>query len=333
MKLISGNVAASGASRAARKLVPVATVAAMLLTACDRTVTGPGSSAAAPNKISSAVVVNGLTIYTDRTEWETAVATLGTSATLFDFAGLTLGRVTQVDTDYGLFRLVADRVSTDPFKNSGLDLFQDANCSLGTGNCDVFTLNVFDPTTTSDGPRISQIVMDEPLAAFGGDFIQTGATAGSGLPTGPVTLQFGSETIVINPYLDALGNGFFGFIAQSPATTLTFTFVKSGTIQNDIFQIYNPAYAIALSTTPEEQIGDVRDAVAALALSKGSATAFDAKLRAALAALAANNTAAACSSLQDFIDHTNARAGKDITAAQAAALIASVTAIRQELGC
>ena len=193
--------------------------------------------------------------FTDRAAWEAAVAAAGSSAQFYDFTGLGLvpppdttgaNRVDQLDTDYaGRFRIVIDQLATSAFSNPGLDLLPDASCSLGTGDCNVFTFNMIDPTSTLVQPKFNRLVMPTPIVAFGGHFIQTGWTAG-GTPaaTGNVTLRFGTDTVVVNNFLDGTGNGFFGFVAAIPATTIEFTFAKTGTIQNDIFQVYNPAFGL-----------------------------------------------------------------------------------------
>src|SRR5688572_20043588 len=190
--------------------------------------------------------------FTDRAAWEAAVAAAGSSAQFYDFTGLGLvspdstgaNRVDQLDTDYaGRFRIVIDQLATSAFNNPGIDIFPDASCSLGTGDCNVFTFNVLDPTSTFVQPKFNRLVMPTPIVAFGGNFIQVGRTVPPpGSVTGPVTLRFGTETVVVNDFMDGGGNGFFGFVADVPATTIEFTFAKSGTIQNDIFQVYNPAF-------------------------------------------------------------------------------------------
>ena len=192
--------------------------------------------------------------FTDRAAWEAAVAAAGSSAQFYNFTGLGLvspdpngiNRVDQLDTDYaGRFRIVIDRLATNAFSNPGLDIFPDASCSLGTGDCNVFTFNMIDSTSTGTEPKYNRLIMPTPIVAFGGNFIQTGVTAG-GTPTvtGNVTLRFGTDTVVVNNFLDSGGNGFFGFVAAVPATTIEFTFAKTGTIQNDIFQVYNPAFGL-----------------------------------------------------------------------------------------
>jgi hypothetical protein len=282
------------------------------------------------------VSATAITTYTDRAVWEAAVATAGGTVVNMNFTGLTTGRVTQLDTDYGAFRIVVDDVAASSFSNPGIDIFPDAGCSLGTGDCYVFTFNLLDPTSLFDGPKTNQLIFPQPIMAFGGDFIQAGYTAPPAVATGPVTLHFGTETVVINDYVNSSGNGFFGFIATTPVTTIEFTFAKSGTIQNDIFQVYNPAYAngtLPPPATPEEMIADLRIVISDFGLAKGMANSLDSKLRAALSALDAGQTAQACTSLQDLINYANAQSGKKLTASDAASIVAAAVGIRTELGC
>lgn len=324
-------------SRRARDVVPVVAVLGVLgLSACGSDVTAPSEIKQPRIEPRAIVVTPGLSVYTDRTSWEAAVATAGGTVVNMDFTGLTTGRVTQLNTDYGAFRIIVDDVAASSFNNPGIDIFPDASCSLGTGDCEVFTFNMFDPTSTFDGPKINQLVFPQNIVAFGGDFIQVGVTVPPpGSATGPVTLRIGSETVVINSYLDANGNGFFGFVATA-ADTISYTFAKSGTIQNDIFQIYNPAYANAPAgdpETPEEQIEALEEAISGLGLPSGIATALDAKLAAALAALAIDDTATACGSLQALINQAHAQAGKTLSAANEAMIVAAAEEIRAAIGC
>jgi hypothetical protein len=283
-----------------------------------------------------------LTVYTDRTQWEAAVATAGTTAQFFDFTGLGVvypdftgaNRVTQLDTNYdSRFRIVVDRVSAITFRNPGIDIFPDANCSLGVGDCNVFTLNIQDPDSSFDGPRINQLILPKPIIAFGGDYIQVGVTAPPpGNVTGPVSLQFGSDTITLNDYMGSGGNGFLGFVATVPSDTISFTFSKSGTISNDIFNIYNPAFAFA-PVTPAQMISDLGTLVQSFNLMSGISNSLTVKLDAALSLQNAGDTVGACTKLTDFIAHANAQKGKHIPTAQANQLILEATDVKIALGC
>jgi hypothetical protein len=282
------------------------------------------------------VLTPGLSVYTDRASWEAAVATAGGTVVNMNFAGLTLGRVTQLLTDYGDFTIEVDDVAASSFSNPGIDIFPDASCSLGTGDCDVFNFNMLDPTSILDGPKVNTLGFDSNIIAFGGDYIQVGITVPPpGSATGTVTLQIGTESFALNSYVDAGGNGFIGFVATA-SDAVTFTFLKSASLQNEIFQIYNPAYALQPAVDPadpEEAIGDLRETIGGLGLPAGTFTSLDAKLRAALNALDAGDEALACAALSDVIDFANAQRGKKISGTQADMIVEAATDIRDEIGC
>ncbi len=305
------------------------------LTACEQHPTEPNAGIASFRARSATVITPGLSVYTDRAEWEAAVATAGGTVVNMDFSALTPGKVTQLVTDYGDFGIVIDEVAGNSFYNPGISVTPDGSCSLGIGDCEVFTLGVIDPITVFDAPKVNKLGFPQDVIAFGGDYIQTGYTSPDGTPTGTVTLRIGSESVAINPYVSSTGNGFFGFVATA-SDTVTYTFVKSGSIFNDVFQIYNPAYAEApeVSTEiPAEMIADLRAAIGTLGYTGGTRASMDSKLVNALAALNASNVPAACSALQDLINHVRAQRGKRISASNASLIIAATVAIRAELGC
>ena len=70
-----------------------------------------------------------------------------------------------------------------------------------------------------------------------------------------------------------------------------------------------------------------------MGLPKGLTTALNAKLNAALAALDADDTAGACTSLQDFLNLVSAQSGKKLTEEQAEELTDAANAIREQLDC
>jgi hypothetical protein len=322
----------------ARSRILVLTAAAALAAACDQGPTAPAPEVRrAPEAPSRVITGTGLTIYTDRATWEAAVVAAGGTVQPYDFTGLTTGRVTQTLTDYGSFAISVDAVNTvSPFFNPGIDLFPDASCSLGTGDCTVFTFDMIDPTYTAlGGPHVNSLIMPQTIRAWGGDMVQAGYTAPAGDPTGPITVSTGSgDSFTINDYVSSTGYGFVGFITTNPTTTLTFTFAKSGTIVNEIFQVYNAAYANgAVVTTPVQKIDALRTLIGGLSLSSGIKLSLDAKLRDALTALGASNTALACSDLQDVIGQAIALSGKKLTPSDAAAIVTQAGAIRTQLGC
>jgi len=102
----------------------------------------------------------------------------------------------------------------------------------------------------------------------------------------------------------------------------------------------NPAYLAVQQTpppppvkTPAERIGDLDALVRSFNLHHGTTNSLTVKLRDALNALNAGNTAVACAKLADFANHTRAQSGKKLTAAQATGLIDEANSIRAALGC
>ena len=102
----------------------------------------------------------------------------------------------------------------------------------------------------------------------------------------------------------------------------------------------NPAYLSVQQTpppppvkTPAERISDLDALVRSFNLHHGTANSLTVKLRDALNALNAGDTAIACARLADFANHTRAQSGKKLTAAQATGLIDEAKAIRAALGC
>src|SRR2546426_1109953 len=80
-------------------------------------------------------------------------------------------------------------------------------------------------------------------------------------------------------------------------------------------------------------LGTLHQSVAGLGLPSGIATSLTAKLNAALAATNAGDVVTACTKLQDFMNETQAQAGKKISTADANMLIAEAGRIRAVLGC
>ncbi|HSF97203.1 MAG TPA: ExeM/NucH family extracellular endonuclease [Ornithinibacter sp.] len=84
---------------------------------------------------------------------------------------------------------------------------------------------------------------------------------------------------------------------------------------------------------PAEVVSDLRETLAEMGIQRGITNSLDAKLRAALADMAADDTIGACTSLQSFIDQVNALTGNKITPAQASILIEEAVIARVMLDC
>lgn len=85
--------------------------------------------------------------------------------------------------------------------------------------------------------------------------------------------------------------------------------------------------------SPEEKVDDLMIDLGALSIPSGTKQSLNVKLQAALDCLADGNMVCACNGLQAFIYEVSAQAGKKLSSAQAAQLIADATEIMSDLGC
>jgi hypothetical protein len=81
------------------------------------------------------------------------------------------------------------------------------------------------------------------------------------------------------------------------------------------------------------QISDLTGTIDGFGLSGGTQTSLDAKLSAALAALAAGDTADACTDLASLISEARAQSGKKLSVDDANQVISNVQQIRAVIGC
>ena len=86
--------------------------------------------------------------------------------------------------------------------------------------------------------------------------------------------------------------------------------------------------------SPASQATALQISLTGMGLDAGTFTSLNAKLRNLATAIAAGDTAAACSALKDFVNQVNALAGKKkLSAAQAATLLSAAAQLQQQLGC
>jgi hypothetical protein len=322
--------------------MPAGIAVLMTAIACQEVPTSALSEKVVPIFVGprATVLPGEIAVYTDRTQWESAVTAAGATATYYDFTGLALGRIAERSVDYGPFRIAVDHLSATSSSNPGIDSLPATSCSLEPAGvtCNRFIFNMADPTSTLDIPKLDSLVSPQPLIAWGAFFSQTG-TSGGGSTTliGATSVSFGSATFNLPESLASNGSGFLGFILGTPTNTMVFSFVKSGSLQNDIIEVYKPAYAVAPVAPPpsdaDEMIADLKTYVAAASMPKGNAQSINSKLDLALNALDASQTSVACSYLQDAINYTRAQSGKKIAASTASGIISQITAIRAEIGC
>jgi hypothetical protein len=93
------------------------------------------------------------------------------------------------------------------------------------------------------------------------------------------------------------------------------------------------AFRLFTRQTPSSSIEALRLTVAGLGLNQGIANSLDAKLTAALLALASDDHEASCGALQALLNQVHAQRAKQIPAGDADATSAAVTAIRGQVGC
>jgi hypothetical protein len=172
--------------------------------------------------------IASVTVYTDRAAW---LAAVNAAVQTEQFQSLPVQNFTNLVTPTGLVTMTYDRLSSTPGNNPGIVNFG------GTWG-HVLHFNHQDPTATFEtgAPFNSSIGFGAPITAFGADYVQVGVTAG-GTPVGAVTLHIGSETVNMQSHVNAAGNGFVGIISTKPFSSASFTFVRSGTIVNDVFQL------------------------------------------------------------------------------------------------
>lgn len=182
-----------------------------------------------------------ITVYTDRAAWLAAVSA---SVQTEQFESLAVQNFTNLVTPAGLVTMTYDRLSSTPGNNPGIVNFG------GTWGR-VLHFNKQDPTATFDtgAPITSAIGFGTSITAFGGDYVQVGYTA-SGSPTGSVTLHVGAETVNMQAHVDSIGNGFVGIISTTPFSSASFTFLRSGTIVNDVFQLNDLSFGTAATAAP-----------------------------------------------------------------------------------
>ena len=124
----------------------------------------------------------------------------------------------------------------------------------------------------------------------------------------------------------------FGWAVVIPTGNTAATFNLGG---GPWFRLPGEDFAFRLFTrqTPTTALEALQRSVAGLGLSRGITTSLDAKLEAALQALAADDSATACDALQALLNHVRAQRAKQIPAGDADAISATVTSIRDQIGC
>jgi HYR domain len=195
-------------------------------------------------------------------------------------------------------------------------------------------------TPTAAGARSASLVVATTSAAG----THTVALLGTGVITDatPPTLHLPADIVV-----DALGAA-----GAAVSYTVTATDAESTVTSIDCSPSSGSLFAIGTTTVSctatdsrgntsapatfdvtvqggSEQLGDLLADVQGV----GPGGSLAAKVRAAQAALAAGDTAGACSALDSFLAEVRAQSGKKLTVAQAQALTADANRIKAVIGC
>lgn len=108
--------------------------------------------------------------------------------------------------------------------------------------------------------------------------------------------------------------------------------VTSLNVPNGETPAYRPT-TLQPEPTPAARIQNLIKKVESFGLSYGITNSLTVKLRHALDALNAGNTARACDNLAAFINHVSAQSGKKLTTEQATEIQTEAASIRVALGC
>lgn len=202
---------------------------------------------------------------------------------------------------------------------------------------DTWTYWDFPPSTETSSPHVLftqqvntlTMTLAKPATIFGFELapnLFSSFSFTADFFAGATLVESVTQDVIVTP-LDPVR--LFAVEVDNPITRVVITVVG-----NPIgFAIAQVRYQSGQGGDAPDDIEELQDEVAGLGLPAGLANSLDGKLRAALDALAAGDTATACESLRAFVNEVRAQRGKKIPAADADALIAEVEAIMGGLGC
>jgi len=265
-----------------------------------------------------------------------------------------VGLGTPAATDVYSFTLQAGQSATLAFKSAciqGALQLQDGNGTVlatavsGPQNVDLDIENFVASATgtyyaviTADVPEATSLLVtgypNPTSVGASHSFTVTAKTACGNTSVGYMgTIHFSSSDTAASLPADYMFTP-----ADNGSHTFTATFNTGGTqsltaTDTTTSSITGTQSGIVVKTAADE-INDLIAKVRSLPnVPNGIKNALLAKLNAALTALNAHNTAAACARMQDFINLVQAQSGKKIPAIVAAGLIADATQIRTTIGC
>ena len=171
-----------------------------------------------------------------------------------------------------------------------------------------------DAVTPAETPTLNMLnTFPVSLTVHGGDVL--GVWNGSGFFENAVSTDFEGDTVAFHLSVGA---------APAVGTSFSTTAARN---------IVVPVSVTLASVDPAQMTEDLQATVSALGLPKGLTTALNSSLRDILDALAVNDTAGACASLQAFLSKVRAQAGKKLTSDQVQQLTSAANDIRTHLGC
>jgi hypothetical protein len=152
-----------------------------------------------------------------------------------------------------------------------------------------------------------------------------------------VDLPAGTYWLTLEPVANSQFNGGMSGGAASPLADYAFN--ANGNNRWVPYSAFaqNPALGMrvygTVVVTASDMINDLKTYVNGSSIPRPNAKKIIQKLDLALSALAANQTSAACTDMQDVIDYTNAQSVRKIAADVKASIISQSTDIRTKIGC
>jgi hypothetical protein len=152
-----------------------------------------------------------------------------------------------------------------------------------------------------------------------------------------VSLTPGTYWFTMEPVANSQFDGGMTGTAASPLSD--YAFFADGNNRWVPFSQFNqnPAFGYRVYgetvLTPADQIADLRAYVAGAGLPKPIPGKIDGMLQKAVDALGANQTAAACTNLQDVIDFISRQSVRKVPASTSTEIISRTNAVRTDIGC
>jgi len=159
------------------------------------------------------------TVYTDRSSWESAVASFTTE----DFNSVPIG---QLSTGVNTVGSIEIEITGPPESNKiepGSDSLNINGTTFFQGEAD----------TSGSDAGFPTLLFPSPITAFGGDWTETNTS-------GDLTMTFGGETLLFSDHFTGDGNGFLGVTTTSSFSEVEFGIEAASS--NEIFGLDDLSY-------------------------------------------------------------------------------------------